>query len=58
MTQARDRSTSSVSVHSGSRPKSSLSGPTDKGTPEPALEEVPEEPSPLELQIQQEEQIK
>ncbi|XP_031554688.1 cilia- and flagella-associated protein 44-like isoform X2 [Actinia tenebrosa] len=57
-TQARDRSVSSVSVHSGGRPKSSLSGPTDKGTPEPLLEEVPEEPSPLELQIQQEEQIK
>lgn len=53
----RDRSMSSVSIHSSGRPKSSFSG-TDKGTPEPTLEEVPEEPTPLELMMLEEEQIK
>lgn len=31
---------------------------TEKGTPEPPLEEVPEEPSPLEQLMLEEEQIK
>ena len=57
-TQQRDRSISSVSVHSSGRPKSSLSTLTDKGTPEPAIEEVSEEPSPLEQQMQYEEQVR
>ena len=57
-TQQRDRSISSVSVHSSGRPKSSLSTLTDKGTPEPAIEEIIEEPSPLELEMQYEEQIR
>ncbi|XP_067037270.1 cilia- and flagella-associated protein 44-like isoform X2 [Acropora muricata] len=57
-TQQRDRSLSSVSVHSSGRPKSSLSTLTDKGTPEPAIEEVSEEPSPLEQQMQYEEQVR
>ena len=57
-TQPRDRSISSVSVHSSGRPKSSLSTLTDKGTPEPPIEEVSEEPSPLEQQLQYEEQIR
>ena len=57
-TQQRDRSISSVSVPSPGRPKSSLSTLTDKGTPEPAIEEVSEEPSPLEQQMQYEEQIR
>ncbi|XP_068733143.1 cilia- and flagella-associated protein 44-like isoform X1 [Montipora capricornis] len=57
-TQPRDRSISSVSVHSSGRPKSSLSTLTDKGTPEPPIEEVSEEPSPLEQQLQYEEQMR
>lgn len=57
-TQQRDRSISSVSVHSSGRPKSSLSTLTDKGTPEPAIEEVSEEPSALEQEIAYEEQIR
>ncbi|XP_048588414.1 cilia- and flagella-associated protein 44-like isoform X2 [Nematostella vectensis] len=56
--KSRDRSISSVSVHSSGRPKSSLSGVTEKGTPEPTLEEVPEEPSPLEQELQYEERIR
>lgn len=57
-TQQRDRSISSVSVHSSGRPKSSLSTLTDKGSPEPAIEEIIEEPSVLEQEIQYEEQIR
>ena len=57
-TQQRDRTTSSVSVHSSGRPKSSLSTLTDKGSPEPAIEEIIEEPSVLEQEIQYEEQIR
>ena len=57
-TQQRDRSISSVSVHSSGRPKSSLSTLTDKGSPEPAIEEIIEEPSLLEQEIQYEEQIR
>lgn len=57
-TQQRDRSISSVSVHSSGRPKSSLSTLTDKGTPEPAIEEVSEDPSALEQEMQYEEQIR
>ena len=57
-TQQRDRSISSVSVHSSGRPKSSLSTFTDKGSPEPAIEEIIEEPSVLEQEIQYEEQIR
>ena len=57
-TQQRDRSISSVSVHSSGRPKSSLSTLTDKGSPEPAIEEVSEEPSVLEQEIKYEEQVR
>ena len=57
-TQQRDRSISSVSVHSSGRPKSSLSTLTDKGSPEPAIEEIIEEPSVLEQEIQYEDQIR
>ena len=57
-TQQRDRSTSSVSVHSLGRPKSSLSTLTDKETPEPALEDISEDPSVLEQEMQYEEQIR
>lgn len=45
-------------MHSSGRPKSSLSTLTDKGTPEPAIEEVSEEPSALEQEIAYEEQIR
>ena len=54
-TQQRDRSISSIS---SGRPKSSLSTLTDKGSPEPAIEEIIEEPSVLEQEIQYEEQIR
>ena len=57
-TQQRDRSISSVSVHSSGRPKSSLSTLTDKGTPEPAIEEVSEDPSALEQEMRYEKQIR
>lgn len=56
-TQQRERSISSVSVHSG-RPKSSLSTLTDKGTPDPTLEDIREDPSLLEQEMQYEEQIR
>lgn len=47
-----------MSVHSSGRPKSSLSTLTDKGSPEPAIEEVSEEPSALEQEMRYEEQIR
>ena len=49
---------SSVSLHSTSRPRSSVSAVTDKESPELAINEQPEELSPLQQQIQYEEQIR
>ena len=47
-----------MSVQSAGRPKSSLSTLTDKGSPEPTIEEIIEQPSVLEQEIQYEEQIR